>query len=71
MGTIRLRVGDILQQRKMTTKAFADAAGLSYNTALAVRRGSSNRIDLDTLARICDALGIKPASLFEYTPGDE
>ena len=67
-STVRLTVSDILDQRKMTTRELADAAGISYNTALSYRRGVNARIDFETLARLCDALGVHPGELFEITP---
>ncbi len=65
---LRLRIGEILDEREMTTDDFAKQAGIAYNTALAMRRGSSTRIDLETLEKVCATLGIAPGELFEYTP---
>jgi putative transcriptional regulator len=52
----------MLDKSNMTVKDFADKAGIAYNTALSLKRGSSTRIDFDTLDKICD--------LFSCTPGD-
>jgi len=62
--TVRLTVPDILKQKGMTTAEFAEKAKLTYNQALAIRRGSYSRLDLNTLGRICDALGVQPGELF-------
>lgn len=62
MPTIRVKVNEYLEWRKMSVREFAEKAGIAYNTALALKRGSSNRIDFDTLAKIC--------CLFNCTPGD-
>ena len=62
--TVRLAVSDILDRQNMTTAEFSSKAGLTYNQALAIRRGAYSRLDLDTLAKICDALGVMPGELF-------
>ena len=65
-GTVRLKVPEILDERKMSTAEFAQKAGLTYNQALAIRRGAYTRVDLATIARICDALDVEPGQLFEF-----
>ena len=66
-GTVRLRVPEILKQRNMNTSEFAKASKLSFNTASALARGMYDRIGLETIARVCDALQVEPGELFEYT----
>lgn len=63
---LKLRIGEILDERQISTDAFAKSAGISYNTALSLRRGSATRIDLPTLEKVCVYLEITPADLFEY-----
>jgi putative transcriptional regulator len=65
-GTVRLKVPEILDERNISTADFAQRAGLTYNQALAIRRGVYTRIDLATIARICDALDMQPGAMFEY-----
>lgn len=62
--TVRMTVSEILKRKGMTTAEFAEKANLSYNTALALRRGSSRRIDFKTLARVCEVLDVQPGILF-------
>lgn len=62
--TVRLTVSRILDERGISTAEFADKAKLSYNTALAIRRGAYSRIDLETISRICEALEVEPGDLF-------
>lgn len=68
--TVRLAVSALLEQRHMSTAQFAEKAKLTYNQALSLRRGAYARIDLDTIGKICDALGVMPGDLFqvEITP---
>ncbi len=71
VGTVRLKVPEILLERNMTTTMFAQLAGITYNQALAIRRGVYTRIDLSTIARICNALKLQPSDLMEYIPNSK
>ena len=62
--TISIRVGEVAKQQGLTIKALAERAGVAYNTAHALYTGRATRIDLDTLDRICLALGVEPGALF-------
>ncbi len=62
------RIGELLEAQGMTNEQFAQRAGISYNTALTLRRGASRRVDLDTLDKVCQALGVEPEQLFDYAP---
>lgn len=66
--TVRLTVSDILDKRGITTSDFAKMADLTYGQARAIRRGFYDRIDLNTIARICEALKIEPGELFVSVP---
>ena len=60
---IGIRVGELAKQQGLTIKALAERAGVAYNTAHALYTGRATRIDLDTLDRICAALGAEPGDL--------
>jgi DNA-binding Xre family transcriptional regulator len=68
-GTVRFRVDKILDARGIKAEEFADQAGIHYRTALDIVYDRTQRIDKDTLAKICDALKVTPADVLEYTPG--
>jgi DNA-binding Xre family transcriptional regulator len=65
---IRLTVAKILEEKGMSVLAFSKAANINYRTALDLQRGNSRRVDLETLDKVCSALDVTPADLFEYTP---
>lgn len=65
---LKLRIAQLLKDRNLTTQAFAAEAGLSYNTALSLKREGTNRIDLLTLEKVCKALGIAPGEAFDFRP---
>lgn len=66
--TIRLKLDKVLEARGMTTRELAKKASIAYNTALGLHRGSVTQIRFDTLDRICTALEITPADIFEFAP---
>jgi DNA-binding Xre family transcriptional regulator len=63
--TIHLRIGELLDKQGVSTAELVEKTGVAYNTALGLRRGAVARIDLDVLARICEALAVEPGELFE------
>lgn len=65
-GTVRLRVGEILNEREITVQQFAEMAGMNYKTALDIANDRYLRIGKDTLAKICDALDVVPADVLVY-----
>jgi hypothetical protein len=67
-GTVRLVVPELLRAGNISTKKFADGARLTYNQALALRRGVYTRIDLDTIGRVAEFFGKSVGELFETVP---
>lgn len=63
---VRFRVQELLTARGMSVQALADRAKINYKTALGLARGSSIRVDLETLDRVCWALDARPEDVFEY-----
>ena len=62
---IELRFDQAMEKRGITTAELAEKAEIAYNTALSLRRGATSRIDLDTLARVCEVLEMQPGELLE------
>jgi putative transcriptional regulator len=63
MPPIQLRVAEYSDEQGMPTKEFTVKTGIAYNTARVLRRGSSTRIDFDTLEKICDMFECEPDDL--------
>ena len=61
---VSMRIGELARQQGLTIKALAERAGVAYNTAHALYTGRALRIDLDTLDRMCTALGTDPGDVF-------
>ena len=67
-GTVRVKVSQLLEERDMTVGDLAEKAKIHYNTALGLKRGVLTRLDLPTLARVCDVLNVKVEDVLEYVP---
>jgi len=65
---LKLAIKELLEKRKITTAAFAEGAQIAPNTALSLRRGTTQRIDMATLEKVCRFLQIKPGQAFRYEP---
>jgi DNA-binding Xre family transcriptional regulator len=61
---VALRIGELAKNEGLTIKALAERAGVAYNTAHALYTSRATRIDLDTLDRMCAALGVEPGAIF-------
>ncbi len=65
---VRFRVNELLDERGMTTMEFSKRAGIVYATALGLVRGTTDRIKLETIDKVCAALEVTPGDLFLYDP---
>jgi len=59
-----LNIANILEKKGMSTAEFAEKTGVTYNTALGIRRGNISRINLETIAKICLILDVSPNDIF-------
>ncbi|HYL22328.1 MAG TPA: helix-turn-helix transcriptional regulator [Gemmatimonadales bacterium] len=67
-GVLRLRVRQLLEMRGLSPYALAKFTGLSLNSIYRLTQpsGRFRLIRADTIERLCGALRITPAELFEY-----
>ncbi len=68
-GTVVTRIGEIMKEKNITNKELVDATGLNARTIHALSRDQYERLGLDTIAVLCDALKVQPGDLFKYTKG--
>jgi DNA-binding Xre family transcriptional regulator len=67
MGTITLRVPEAARQAGIENPyALSRATGLGYAICYRLWHGRQSRIDLTTIARLCDALNCQPSELMIY-----
>lgn len=64
--TIVNNIGEIVRQRGMKIKEFAEEAGLAYNTAHDLYTGRFSRIGLEVLDKVCRVLEVQPGELFVW-----
>jgi putative transcriptional regulator len=66
MGTILNKVSEMVGKRRMTVADLAREAKISYDTAKRLYYGTTERVDLHTLAGVCKALQCQVSDLFVY-----
>lgn len=67
MTPVRIRLREIRESRQMTQAALAEAAGIRQATVSDIERGATTRVDLETLEKLANALGVDAALLIEHT----
>jgi DNA-binding Xre family transcriptional regulator len=67
MATLRLAVREVAEKKGVKNPfMLAQKTGLNYSICHRLWQGDQNRVDLKTLARLCEVLGVKPGQLFDY-----
>jgi len=70
--TVRLKLKEVREYRKLSQTELAERMGITRQALnrLEVRaaQGDLKNVGLDTLDKLCEALGVLPAELFEYRP---
>jgi DNA-binding Xre family transcriptional regulator len=67
MATVHLVVKAVAEKKGIKSPfALAKVTGLDYATCYKLWNKDQQRIDLKTVARLCEALGVRPGHLFEY-----
>lgn len=64
--TIGERIGIIAREKEPSLRKVAEKAGISYNTLYSLVTRKSNKIDMETLQKIADALDVQPWELMGY-----
>ncbi|MDB4916557.1 MAG: hypothetical protein JWM95_4201 [Gemmatimonadetes bacterium] len=65
MTPIRLRLKELREARGLTQLALGELADVRQATISEMESGRRQRIDLDILERLADALGVEPSALLE------
>ena len=68
MTTIAWRVKELAEQRKWNARHLARAARLDEKTVRNILAGRATRVDLDTIASLSAALGVRPGALWAVRP---
>jgi DNA-binding Xre family transcriptional regulator len=57
--------------QKLTWRALAQAAGVSYHYLYGQFKRRSSEIDLNLLDKVCEVLGVTPNEILVYTPNPQ
>ena len=69
MAKIRLVVKEVAEKKGILNPfMLSNSTGLNYAICYKMWKGNQQRIDLKTLARLCEALNVKPGQLLDYQP---
>jgi DNA-binding Xre family transcriptional regulator len=61
------RVDELAERRGWTAQRLAEKAGLDVKTVRNIVNGRATRVDLETIRRLVDALGVEPGALWRRT----
>lgn len=67
-GGIANKVSTVAGQKRMQVSDLAREAKISYDSAKRLWYGTASRLDLSTLAGVCEALNCQPGDLLVYIP---
>jgi DNA-binding Xre family transcriptional regulator len=68
MVQVTWRVEELAAQRGWGARRLAEAAGLDQKTVRNILAGRATRVDLETIGRLAQALGVGPGSLWDVEP---
>ncbi|MGH9113372.1 MAG: helix-turn-helix domain-containing protein [Acidimicrobiales bacterium] len=69
MTKMTRRVEELAARRGWGTSQLANVAGLDPKTVRNILTGRTTRVDLATIARLANALGVEPGALWRSDPG--
>jgi putative transcriptional regulator len=66
MGTIKVKLDKVLEDRGMTSKELADTIGITQANLSILKTSKAKGIRFTTLIAICEILDCQPADILEY-----
>jgi DNA-binding Xre family transcriptional regulator len=66
--TLTWRVAEIAARKGWTARRLAEAAKLDYKTVRNILARRATRVDVDTIARLSEALDVAPGALWDVHP---
>lgn len=66
MGSIKVNLDQVLEERGMTSKELAEKIGITQANLSILKTGKAKGIRFATLIAICDILDCQPADILEY-----
>jgi DNA-binding Xre family transcriptional regulator len=66
---VKWRVDELAERKGWNARRLAEKAGVDVKTARNILTGHATRVDLETIGRLSDALGVEPGSLWRRSAG--
>jgi DNA-binding Xre family transcriptional regulator len=66
---VKWRVDELAERKGWGARRLAEKAGVDIKTARNILTGRATRVDLETIGRLADALGVEPGSLWRRSGG--
>jgi DNA-binding Xre family transcriptional regulator len=66
---VKWRVDELAERKGWSARRLAEKAGVDIKTARNILTGRATRVDLETIGRLADALGVEPGSLWRRAGG--
>jgi DNA-binding Xre family transcriptional regulator len=63
------RVDELAEEKGWNARRLAERAGVDIKTARNILTGRATRVDLETIGRLADALGVEPGQLWRRSTG--
>jgi DNA-binding Xre family transcriptional regulator len=63
------RVDELAERKGWNARRLAEKAGVDIKTARNILTGRATRVDLETIGRLADALGVEPGALWRRSAG--
>lgn len=67
---INIRVAELMGRSKLTKKMLSDKTGIRPNTVSALWYGTSKRLEVEHINKLCAVLNCQPGDLLEYIPDE-
>src|ERR1700716_3155234 len=62
--SVTWRVDELAEKKGWNARRLAERAGVDIKTARNILTGRATRVDLETIGRLADALGVEPGQLW-------
>ena len=69
--SIIINIDVMLAKRKMSVTELSEKVGITMANISVLKNGKAKAIKVDTLNKICRALGCQPGDILEYVPSDD
>ena len=64
---VKWRVDELAGRKGWNARQLAAKAGVDIKTARNILNGKATRVDLETIGRLADALGVEPGALWRHS----